>query len=96
MKNCGCRSAGHELGCFPLPEVRALYKKYDVTRTDGRSQPGERHFLCNYFVLDLTHDMHTRPALLAYAESCRKLNPELSRDLFALADGLLETNYTDE
>ena len=67
-----------------------IYEKYKIARTDGRSEPGERHYLCRYFVLDLEHDRHARPALLAYAESCRKEYPLLAQDLFRIADEMLE------
>lgn len=45
--------------------------KFLVQRADGRDAPGERHFGCEYFVLDLTHDVHARRAALAYANSAR-------------------------
>lgn len=37
---------------------RGLYNKFVVLRTDGRSDPGEKHYRCDYFVLDITHDPH--------------------------------------
>lgn len=40
-----------------------LYRKFIVTRTDGKSAPGQKHDGCDYFVLDLTHDPHAAPAL---------------------------------
>lgn len=43
--------------------------KFQVSRTDGRDAPGEKHEGCQYFVLDLTHDPHARNAALAYAAS---------------------------
>jgi hypothetical protein len=69
---------------------RGLYRKYDITRTDGRSAAGEKHYLCDYFVLDLKHDPYARKALLAYAEACRSRYPILSSDLFDKADEMLE------
>lgn len=65
---------------------RGLYDKYEVRRTDGSSEPGCRHDGCRYFVLDLTHDQHAKPALLAYAASCEASFPLLARDLAALAE----------
>lgn len=44
--------------------------KFSVKRTDGSSEPGGKHFGCDYFVLDLTHDKHAIPALEAYIASC--------------------------
>lgn len=61
---------------------RGIYDKFRVERTDGRSEPGEKHDGCRYFVLDVDHDPHAPAALLAYAESCRGDGHE------ALADDL--------
>lgn len=61
--------------------TRGLYVKFNVTRTDGQSEPGRKHDGCDYFVLDLTHDPHAIPALAAYAKSCRSAYPLLARDL---------------
>lgn len=62
---------------------RGLYLKFEVTRTDGSSEPGGKHHGCEYFVLDLTHDKHAKAALLAYAESCELEYPLLAADLRA-------------
>lgn len=58
-----------------------IYRKFDVKRTDGSSEPGGKHERCAYFVLDLEHDPFAIPALRAYAEACREGYPELARDL---------------
>lgn len=58
-----------------------VYKKFVVTRTDGRSEPGEKHHDCRYFVLDLDHDKHAIPAIKAYADSCKEDYPALSAEL---------------
>lgn len=60
---------------------RGLYRKFNVTRTDGSSEPGGKHYGCEYFVIDMTHDAHARAALLAYADSCEAQYPMLARDL---------------
>lgn len=60
-----------------------VYNKYDLRRTDGRDQPGDKHEGCAYFVLDITHDPHAVPALRAYAESCRITHPQLAIDIWA-------------
>ena len=60
---------------------RGLYGKFNVSRVDGRSAPGEKHEGCEYFVLDLDHDPHALPALKAYEESCRIAFLPLARDL---------------
>ncbi len=60
---------------------RGLYEKFRITRTDGRSEHGEKHDGCEYFVLDLDHDDHAIPALRAYAESCAREFPFLAADL---------------
>ncbi len=58
-----------------------LYAKFRVDRTDGQSEPGQKHHECEYFVLDLTHDPHAPAAIRAYAESCRADYPLLAADL---------------
>jgi len=62
---------------------RGLYEKFTVHRNDGSDYVGGRHRGCDYFVLDLTHDKHAIPALLAYAKSCEAEYPMLAADLFA-------------
>ncbi len=64
---------------------RGLYDKFYVERRDGKSAAGEKHYGCDYFVLDLTHDPHAIPALRAYAASCLKEYPLLADDLFRKA-----------
>ena len=66
---------------------RGLYGKFNVTRTDGRSAPGEKHENCMYFVLDLTHDKHALPAIEAYIKSCGSQFPYLAEDLRVIARG---------
>lgn len=58
-----------------------LYGKYAIRRNDGTDAPGEKHEKCRYFVLDLNHDPHAKPAILAYAKSCEKTHPVLAQDL---------------
>lgn len=60
---------------------KGLYNKFAVNRKDGKDAPGEKHDGCEYFVLDLTHDIHALPALQAYSESCEKEYPLLAADL---------------
>lgn len=67
--------------------ARGLYEKFNVTRTDGKSAPGEKHHGCQYFVLDCDHDPHARAALAAYAASCKAEYPLLAGDVRALLYG---------
>lgn len=60
---------------------RGLYNKFIVNRADGKSEPGEKHDGCEYFVLDLTHDKFAPSALRAYASACAGEYPALSADL---------------
>lgn len=60
---------------------QGLYRKFDVRRTDGSDQPGGKHDGCEYFVLDVTHDPHARPALAAYRDSVAATHPDLARDM---------------
>lgn len=62
-------------------KTRGIYNKFDVRRTDGKSGFGEKHYGCEYFVLDLTHDKHAEEALRAYAESCAEEYPMLASDI---------------
>lgn len=75
---------------FPDPEEPqpGLYRKFNVTRTDGSSEPGGKHENCRYFVLDLDHDKFSAAALRAYGMACRVECPELSADLLQIASDL--------
>jgi len=72
-----------------------LYGKFNITRTDGKDAPGEKHHGDQYFVLNLTTDKHSTPALIAYIESCESEYPVLAADLRALVANkvLAETSY---
>ena len=65
---------------------RGLYNKFIVQREDRRDDIGEKHYGCEYFVLDLDHDKYAVPALRAYAEHCEAEYPALAADLHAKAD----------
>jgi len=73
----------------PLPErdpaltnrAQGVYRKFDVRRTDGSSEPGGKHHGCEYFVLDVTHDPHARAALAAYATAVESTHPALAADM---------------
>lgn len=66
-------------------QPQGLYRKFDVSRLDGRDQPGGDRAGADYFVLDLVHDQFSAVALLAYAEACQYEYPELSRQLIDIA-----------
>ena len=70
---------------------KGLYNKFIVKRTDGTDCVGGKHEHCNYFVLDCSHDIHAKAAIIAYANSCKESLPILSKDLQILAD-LMESN----
>ena len=61
--------------------VIGIYRKFEVSRTDGSSESGRKHENCQYFVLDLTHDKFSKTAITAYADACESEYPELARDL---------------
>lgn len=69
-----------------MPDDRPLYEKFLVSRTDGRSKPGEKHELCSYFVLDIDCDRHAIPAMEAYAKDCEENYPALAKDLMRLVN----------
>lgn len=65
---------------------KSIYNKFTVSRVDGQDQKeGDKHYQCDYFVLDVTHDIHAIPALHAYVESVTNENPSLAIDLLSLA-----------
>lgn len=59
-----------------------LYQKFNVARTDNSHLPGGKHFGCQYFVLDLTHDPGAVPAMRAYVLWARE------NDYHQLADDI--------
>lgn len=73
-------------GSAPLPDrdpakpsaEQGMYLKYYVTRVDGRDGPEDKHYNCNYFVLDLDHDPAAKPAMLAYADAIEATHPLLA------------------
>lgn len=69
-------------------KTRGLYRKFQVTRTDGSSGPGGKHVGCDYFVLDLTHDEFALEALAAYAFACKDKYPLLHADLVRKIEGM--------
>jgi len=66
-------------GSMKRPE--GLYKKFVVFREDGQSGPAKKHYGCEYFVLDLTHDLYAIPAIVAYIKACEPNHPLLAKDL---------------
>ena len=74
-----------------------VYRKFNVSRTDGTDQkPGDKHFNCVYFVLDISHDKFAAAALRAYAEACEAEMPWLAADVLDLANvNELETGQTN-
>ena len=70
-------------------KTRGIYKKFNVTRTDGSDGPGCKHQDCDYFVLDLTHDPLSRYAIEAYAgHAARSGYQQLADDLCARLKGM--------
>lgn len=71
---------------------KGLYGKFIVQRTDGSHCQGGKHHGCNYYVLDLDHDEHALPAMVAYEKSCREKYPELAKDLRSQIDAIRKSN----
>jgi len=63
-----------------------LYQKFTVSRSDGKHEEGRKHYDCEYFVLDLTHDKYAPKALMAYYIACKKEYPVLAKDLKKILD----------
>ncbi len=80
---------GAEPLAHPLPErdtkltdrAQGVFRKFNVTRTDGSSEPGGKHHGCSYFVLDVDHDPCAAPALKAYADAVEATHPVLAADM---------------
>lgn len=71
-----------------------MFRKFEVTRTDGQSAPGQKHHNCKYFVLDLDHDPYAKAAMIAYATACMNTHPQLARDILAMPTlGLPNVRY---
>ena len=60
---------------------QGLFHKFEVSRTDGSSEPGGKHHGCAYFVLDIQHDPCAKPALAAYADAVEPTHPLLAADM---------------
>ena len=65
-----------------MPKDGPIYGKFNVSRTDGRDQPGGDKEDAQYFVLDLTHDPYAREAMMFYAFKCVDEFPELAADIW--------------
>lgn len=61
-----------------IEEDGGMYDKYRVEKKDGTTDPD-----ADYFVLRLDSDIHARVAALAYAESIKEKNINLSFDIIA-------------
>ena len=64
-----------------MADNRGIYRKYNITRTDGKDAPGMKHCGCRYFIIDLDHDPCAEAALNAYAIACEEEHPQLAADL---------------
>lgn len=60
--------------------MKGLYKKYQVSKTDGSPMDPNS----DYFVLRADKDPHARKVLRVYAESIKDENPILSKDIFEM------------
>jgi hypothetical protein len=58
-----------------------LHNKYLVRRRDGSSRRGQKHYGCDYFVLDWKHDKFAVAAMTAYADACEREHPALAIEL---------------
>lgn len=69
-----------------MEEPRGLFRKYVIEKASG--EPVDPNAV--YFTLRLDTDPHARAAVRAYAESVRRENSELARDLMDLLEKLAE------
>jgi hypothetical protein len=80
-------------------EAQGIFRKFVVTRVDGSDKPGGKHEGCEYFVLDINHDIHAGSALVAYAKACKETHPELSADIlnrYGITSSQLVSNIEQE
>lgn len=73
-----------------MPENAGYYEKYNVSRKDGRDQPGGDREGAQYFVLDLSHDRFARLAMNVYLAVSRSELPALTQSMRPLLDRLAE------
>jgi hypothetical protein len=67
----------------PTGAPDGLYRKFNVSRVDGKDRPGGPKQGAWYFVLDCFNDPYARPAALAYAAACESELPHLAADIRA-------------
>jgi hypothetical protein len=61
-----------------MPDRTGYYDKYFV-RKKGDAQAV--HLDCEFFVLDMTHDVYALTAVMYYRDAVREANPRLAEDL---------------
>ena len=65
-----------------LPDrAQGVFRKFEVRRADGSSEPGGKHYGCEHFVLDVDHDPCAKPALKAYADAVEATHSVLAADM---------------
>ncbi len=67
-------------------EPRGLYKKYQVTKIEGDTDPNAL-----YFVLRLDTDHAARVAAISYANRVADENPTLAKDLYEVCIACAQT-----
>lgn len=65
---------------------QGAFRKYNVSRADGKDAPGGSHEGDEYFVINLTRDAHAAAAIHAYADSCLTTHPQLSIELVRMLE----------
>lgn len=60
---------------------QGYYRKFNVSRVDGRDQPGGDRHGAKYLVLDMTFDPPSQVAALAYATAIEATHPALAADI---------------
>lgn len=66
-----------------MKQDTGLYKKFNVSRVDGRDAEDGDRVGAEYFVIDMTHDPLAITAILAYADACEAQEPKLAAELRA-------------
>ena len=61
--------------------TQGLYHKYNIERVEEGNGEAEAHKHCDFFVLDLTHDVNAIQALEFYRDAMLKVDVKLAADL---------------
>ncbi len=65
---------------------QSIYHKFNVRRTDGKDDPGQKHDGCDYLIVDLNHDEQALAILDFAAYRYASTRPTYAESLRIKAD----------